>query len=133
MLEYFIIWFLRLLNKKGSENQAHVYTPAERKPKLEEPFRNRDKTPEKHTSVEPENLITTKQSENYQQGEELMDFELNTNSTTIKNEPTVTSVFQENLVNDSKTVDKIKETTLTNEDIISFKNSVSYVSKNSVF
>jgi len=60
--------------------------------------------------------------------QESMEIEPNTDNTAEKSEPINMSTYQKNLDNDPKAIDKNKPT-LTNEDLINFKNSISYVSK----
>lgn len=119
---FFFFWFIRLLNKKESEDQAHIYIPAERKLKFEEPPRrlgHREQTTEISSNIKPKNLVTTNQPVNDQQ-QEPMDFELNENETTMKYQKTGDA---------TKIVKNKKKPVLTDEDLNNFKNSISYVSK----
>lgn len=114
---------LRLLNKKESEDQAHIYVPAERKPKIEEPPKRlgfREKATEiSPNNPEPRNLIITKQAEN----EQPMDFELDNKSTVMKAE----NMSKNNSDDNVNSVDTKKKPTLTEEDLNHFKNSISYL------
>lgn len=114
---HFIFLFNRLLNKKESEVQAHVYIPSERKPKIEESPRylGHGQISETSSSVQSSNLI--KQFKNRQQ-QESMDIELNSDDKTTKTEP----------INKTVTVDKKKKPVLTDKDLSDFKNSITYVS-----
>jgi len=118
---------LRLLNKTESKDQAHVYVPAERKPKLEESL-NRlghgEKATNKFPSVEPSNLVEAKQNDPQQTP---MDFELNENSTAVKSQPIIESECQNYLDNNTKTTNNKTKPTLTDEDLNNFKNSITYL------
>lgn len=121
----------RLLNKKESEDQAHVYIPAERKPKFEEPPRilgHGNLKSEIPKNLEPEqNLIITQQSEDDQLPEP-MDIEINEDCTVENIQPITMSTFQKDQDN-NKVEDEKKKPTLTNEDLENFKKSISYVGK----
>lgn len=125
----FFYLFVRLLNKKESEDQAHVYVPAVRKQKFEESSNrlgHKEKSPEISSSVKPEDLIETKHVNNQQP--EPMDIELKPDDSAVKTEPINMSTFQKNTHNDSQAVDNKKRPTLTDEDLDNFKSSISYVS-----
>ncbi|XP_060842110.1 tether containing UBX domain for GLUT4 [Rhopalosiphum padi] len=114
---------LRLLNKKESEDQAHVYVPAVRKPKLEEAPRvlgHKETKTNASPSVESANVTTTGP-------QETMDIEPTTDETVEKSEPINMSSYQKNLDNDSKEKDSNKKPTLSNEDLNNFKKSISYL------
>lgn len=121
----------RLLNKKESEDQAHVYVPAERKPKLEEAPRSLGHgklKPEIPNSLEPEQNVITPQQSVDDQLPEPMDVEINEDHTAENTQPITKSTFQNNLEN-NKVEDENKKPTLTNEVLENFKKSISYVSK----
>lgn len=113
-----------MINKKESEDQAHVYVPAARKPKFEEPPRRLGEgSSEISLSVDTEDLIKTKHVNNEQ---EPMD--IKSDDTDVKTEPINMSTLQNNIDNNSQTVNDKKKPTLTNEDLDNFKSSISYVS-----
>lgn len=117
------------MNKKESEDQAHIYVPAERKPKFEEPVRNIDlKVIDKPLSDPSKYLNTTKPLVNDQNIEKLMNTDINTDSIASKIEPMDISTSQENL-NNCTVLNNKNKPILSNEDLINFKNSISYVSK----
>ncbi|XP_025204254.1 tether containing UBX domain for GLUT4 isoform X2 [Melanaphis sacchari] len=115
---------LRLLNKKEFEDQAHIYVPAARKPKLEEPPKVLDRkeisTINALPNAEFSNVMATSP-------QETKDIETNTNDTVEKSEPINMSTYQKNLDNDPKAKDSNKKPTLSNEDLNNFKNSISYL------
>lgn len=114
---------LRLLNKKESEDQAHVYVPAARKPKLEEPPRVLG---HKETNT---NVLPNAESANFMatSSQETMDIEPNANNIVEKSEPINMSTDKNNLDNVSKSKDNNNKPTLSNEDLNNFKNSISYL------
>ncbi|XP_060867673.1 tether containing UBX domain for GLUT4 [Metopolophium dirhodum] len=113
---------LRLLNKKESEDQAHVYVPAARKPKLEESPRvlgHKETNTNELSSVESAKVVATNPQES-------MDIE--PNSDIAEESETINmSTCQKNFDNDPKALDNKKKPTLTNEDLINFKKSISYL------
>lgn len=120
-----IILFIRLLNKKESADQAHVYVPAERKPKFEEPFKQLEQPiTEISPSIESTNEIITKEPINDEQ--EPMGVNLKADSIIVKEQPINMSTFQQN---NTLTIDKNTKPKLTNEDLNNFRKSISYVSK----
>lgn len=120
----FNLLFIRLLNKKESADQAHVYVPPERKPKFEEISRCLGKTVnEISLNVESKNEISKEPIIDQQ---EPMDVQLNVDSTVIKDSSINSSTIQKN---DAKIIEKNIKPTLSNEDINNFKKSISYVSK----
>lgn len=120
------------MNKKESENQAHVYIPTERKPKVEEPPRrlgHKEKPLEIPQDAEAENLIMPKQPANDVQ-QEPMDTGLDVdNSAGVEPELIDESMYQRNLNSDSERVKKNKKNCLTDEDFSNFERTISYVSK----
>lgn len=114
---------LRLLNKKEFEDQAHVYVPAARKPKLEEPPRSlghRETNTNELSSVESTKAVSTNLQES-------MDVDPNTDDIAEESEPINISTYQKNLDIDSEVIDNKKKPTLSNEDLNNFKNSISYL------
>lgn len=113
---------LRLLNKKESEDQAHVYVPAARKPKLEESPRilgHKETNTNELSSVESAKVVATNPQES-------MNIESNTDIVE-ESEPINISTCQKSFDNDSKALDNKKKPTLTNEDLINFNKSISYL------
>lgn len=115
-----IFWLTRLLNKKESEDQAHVYVPAARKPKIEEPprFLGHREINANELAVESPKIVETNPLES-------MDIEPNSDDIAEKSE----SMHQKNLDGEFKAKDNNKKPTLSDEDLNNFKNSISYVSK----
>lgn len=123
-LKLSIFLFIRLLNKNESEDQAHIYIPAERKQKIEEPPRCLgfgEKATEITTNNESQNLFITKQGENEQHP---MDFELDKKSIVMES----VNMETNNKNSDDIIVVTKKKPILTEEDINNFKSSISYVS-----
>lgn len=119
-----IFWLTRLLNKKESEDQAHVYVPAARKPKLEESPRflgHRETNINESSDVESVKVVATNPQES-------MDIEPNTN-VAEESKPIKMSTDPKNFDIDPKALDGKIKPTLTNEDLDNFKKSISYVSK----
>lgn len=122
------------MNKKESEDQAHVYVPTERKPKVEEPPRrlgHKEQPLEisQDAEAEAEDLITIKQPVNDVQ-QEPMDIGLDVdNSAVVEPKHIDESTYQKNLNNDTEHVDKNKKSCLTDEDFNNFERTISYVSK----
>ncbi|KAL5243257.1 hypothetical protein ACI65C_010667 [Semiaphis heraclei] len=109
---------LRLLNKKESEDQAHVYVPAARKPKIEEPprFLGHREINANELAVESPKIVETNPLES-------MDIEPNSDDIAEKSE----SMHQKNLDGEFKAKDNNKKPTLSDEDLNNFKNSISYL------
>lgn len=119
----FNLLFIRLLNKKESVDQAHVYVPPERKPKFEEtPRCLGQKINEISSNVESKNEIIKEPINDQQKS---MDVELNVDSAVVKDQPINMSIQK----NDAKIIEKNIKPTLSNEDLKNFKNSISYVSQ----
>lgn len=124
-----------MLNKKESEDQAHVYIPTERKPKIEEPSPRRlghgetFPTAAAPQNSEAKNVAIAEQPINQQ---DLMDIgsDVNGTDTTVDNESILKSTHKRNLDdNNIKAVESKKKPTLTDEDLKNFNDSISYVSK----
>jgi hypothetical protein len=121
----------RLLNKKESEDQAHVYVPAVRKLKTEETpmvLEHRENKIEESSSIEPENLTKASECSINNQKIELMDIESNVDGKNIKDDSVNMLGFSENIDNNTKVTESKKKPILTDEDLNNFKKSISYVS-----
>ncbi|VVC28049.1 Hypothetical protein CINCED_3A012952 [Cinara cedri] len=116
---------LRLLNKRESEDQAHVYVPQERKPKLEES--TDEHINKKISKISPDNSITIKHpiiKEKNSMNDEPMDTEMDSDDVAVKTKPIDKIKCLKNL-NDINTSTNKK--TISNEDLEHFKNSISYL------
>ncbi|XP_025423106.1 tether containing UBX domain for GLUT4 isoform X2 [Sipha flava] len=121
---------LRLLNKKESEDQAHVYVPAVRKLKTEETpmvLGHRENKIEESSSIEPENLTKASECSINNQKIELMDIESNVDGKNIKDDSVNMLGFSENIDNNTKVTESKKKPILTDEDLNNFKKSISYL------
>lgn len=120
----------RLLNKKESEDQAHVYVPAERKQKIEESPKilgHKENKFEESSNKEPENITIVNEGGVNNKKSEPMDIQPNVDDGTAIKDESVKMLDGSKNIDNTEVTDTKKKPILTDDDLNNFKKSISYV------